>query len=412
MNPLKQILIGLLLSGMLFQSCKDSQTNGQEQEAQPVNHEVQLTDSGIESTDGIPLVTPASFREKDLESLPNLKKIRLPKGFRIELFATGVKQARSLARGSKGTIFVGTRNEGNVYALPDRDGDNQADEVILLAKGMNMPCGVAIKGEDLYVAEVDRIWKYKNIEAALPNIPKKELVSKAFPSDKHHGWKNIAFGPDEKLYIPVGAPCNICNHPEDPRYASIMRMNPDGTELEVYAHGIRNSVGFDWNPKDGSLWLTDNGRDWLGDNSPPDELNRADKKDMHFGYPFCHGGDIPDPEYGDKGCSGYTPPAQRLGPHVAALGMIFIGEKMFPKSWHNDILICEHGSWNRESKIGYRITHIKVEGAESKGYAVFADGWLQGEDAWGRPADIHPLPDGSLLVSDDRANVIYRIRYQ
>jgi glucose/arabinose dehydrogenase len=238
------------------------------------------------------------------------------------------------------------------------------------------------------------------------------VVNESFPRDRHHGWKFIAFGPDGLLYVPVGAPCNICER-EDERYASILRMKPDGTGLEVFARGIRNTVGFDWHPETKELWFTDNGRDMLGDDLPPDELNRAPQKGMHFGYPYCHGGTISDPEFGSKRkCDEFTPPAMNLGPHVAAIGMRFYTGSMFPKEYQNQIFIAEHGSWNRSKPIGYRITLVRLENNRAVKYETFAEGWLQGERAWGRPADVLVMPDGALLVSDDEADVIYRISYK
>jgi glucose/arabinose dehydrogenase len=238
------------------------------------------------------------------------------------------------------------------------------------------------------------------------------VVNDSIPEDEHHGWKYIAFGPDGRLYVPVGAPCNVCER-KDPRYASIMRMSPDGTNLEIFARGIRNTVGFDWHPKKGILWFTNNGRDWMGDDLPPDTLHRVPKEDLHFGFPYCHGGDIPDPEFGNKrACSEFAPPAIKLGPHVAALGMKFYQGGMFPRSYRNQIFIAEHGSWNRSTPIGYRITLVRLEGSRAVSYEVFAKGWLQGARAWGRPVDILVMPDGSLLVSDDRAGAVYRITYR
>jgi glucose/arabinose dehydrogenase len=343
-----------------------------------------------------------------------LDRIQLPSGFEITLFADKVPNARSLALGPEGTVFVGTRTEGNVYAVRDRNGDHRADEVVTVAEGLHMPNGVAIRGRDLYVAEVSRILRFENIEEQLKDDTHRAthvVVNADFPEDEHHGWKYIAFGPDDRLYVPVGAPCNVCRR-QDPRYASIMRMTPDGTELEIFARGIRNTVGFDWNPKTRVLWFTNNGRDWMGDELPPDTLHRAPEKGLHFGFPYCHGGDIPDPQFGEKrSCDEFTPPAIKLGPHVAALGMKFYTGKMFPPAYHGRIFIAEHGSWNRSVPIGYRITQVRVEGNNATKYEVFAQGWLQGATAWGRPVDILVMPDGALLVSDDRAGVIYRISY-
>jgi glucose/arabinose dehydrogenase len=263
----------------------------------------------------------------------------------------------------------------------------------------------------LFVAEVDRILRYDNIETDLKNPPDPIVVNDDYPGDKWHGWKFIRFGPDKKLYVPIGAPCNVCER-SDKRYATITRINRDGTDFEIFASGIRNSVGFDWHPGTDELWFTDNGRDRMGDNLPPDELNHAPSKDLHFGFPYIHGKNIPDPQY-SKNRNGISikPPAMELGPHVAALGMRFYTGNMFPAEYKNQIFIAEHGSWNRSVPIGYRITLVRLRNNKAVSYEVFADGWLQGDEAWGRPVDVLILPDGSLLVSDDRAGVIYRIYY-
>ena len=300
---------------------------------------------------------------------------------------------------------------GKVYAIVDRNRNNRADEVITVARGLRMPNGVAFRGGALYVGEVSRVLRYDNIEARLSNPPTPVVVNDTFPGDRHHGWKFIRFGPDGQLYVPVGAPCNVCER-SDGHYALIMRMNPDGTGLEVFARGVRNTVGFDWHPETKTLWFTDNGRDWLGDDVPPDELNHAARKGLHFGFPYCHGGDISDPEFGGKhACEEFVPPAMKLGPHVAAIGMRFYTGTMFPDRYRNQIFIAEHGSWNRSTPIGYRVTLVRLEENRAVTYEVFAEGWLQGNAAWGRPADVLVMPDGALLVSDDRAGVIYRIVY-
>ncbi|MCP5047119.1 MAG: sorbosone dehydrogenase family protein [bacterium] len=343
-----------------------------------------------------------------------LETIKLPPGFKIEIYASGVNNARSMIRSPKGTLFVSTRRAGNVYAVLDKNNDYKADEVITIASGLNMPNGVAFREGSLYVAEVNRVLRYDGIEKKLRNPPKPVIVNDTFPDKSHHGWKFIRFGPDGLLYVPVGAPCNICKQ-EDPRFASIMRMKPDGTGLEVFAHGVRNTVGFDWHPDTKELWFTDNGRDWLGNDMPPDELNHAPKKGMHFGYPFCHGKNIPDPKFGsERKCSEFTPAAQELGPHVAALGMRFYTGKMFPRKYYKQIFIAEHGSWNRTDPIGYRIMNVFLKGNKPVEYRVFAEGWLRpgGKKRWGRPVDVLVLPDGSMLVSDDYASVIYRITYK
>jgi glucose/arabinose dehydrogenase len=341
-----------------------------------------------------------------------LEHIKLPPGFDIQIYASNVPNARSMILSPKGILFVGTRSAGNVYAVVDRDGDQRADEVITIAEGLNMPNGVAFKDGALYVAEVNRVLRYEALEARLKSPPQPVVISTSFPSDRHHGWKFSRFGPDGWLYVPVGAPCNICErNPE--RYAAIMRLRPDGTGLETFARGVRNTVGFDWHPETAELWFTDNGRDRMGDDLPPDELNHAPRPGLHFGYPYCHGGDQADPEFGAKRpCAEFTPPVQNLGPHVAALGMRFYTGTLFPPAYRHQIFIAEHGSWNRRDPIGYRVTLVRLEGNRAVSYEVFAEGWLQGRRAWGRPVDVLVMPDGALLVSDDHADVIYRISYR
>ncbi|MCH7750297.1 MAG: sorbosone dehydrogenase family protein [Acidobacteria bacterium] len=346
-----------------------------------------------------------------------LDKITVPDGFTIEVYASDVPNARSMALSPTGTLFVSTRRAGIVYAVLDRDQDQTADEVITIATGLNTPNGVAIRDGALFVAELNRILRYDDIEARLGNPPAPVVVYDALPSERMHGWKFIRFGPDGKLYVPVGAPCNICDRTgEDERFATITRMNPDGGEHEVFAHGIRNSVGFDWHPVTGELWFTSNGRDRLGDDVPGDTLNHAPEIGMHFGYPFCHQGDIPDPEFGEqRACDEFTPPAEILGPHVASLGMRFYDGSMFPDRYRNQIFIAEHGSWNRSpaaGHTGYRITVATLDGNRVTDYAVFAEGWLDPDNtSWGRPTDIQVMPDGALLVTDDRVGAIYRISY-
>ncbi len=340
---------------------------------------------------------------------PRLMRIELPEGFYIRIYAEGITGARSMSLSPNGTLFVGTRPSGRVYALRDEDGDHKAERVIILARGLNNPNGVAFKNGDLYVAEINRILRYRNIEAQLDNLPQPEIVNDDFPTDRSHGWKFIRFGPDGLLYVPVGAPCNICNR-GDP-YALIGRLDAN-SNFSIIARGIRNTVGFDWHPETGELWFTDNGRDRMGDDVPPDELNRITTDGQHFGYPYCHGTSIADPVFGDqRACGEFVAPVQELGPHVAALGMRFYTGDMFPEEYHNQIFIAEHGSWNRSSKIGYRVTLVRLNGNEAISYEPFAEGWLQGESNWGRPVDVLVMPDGSLLVSDDQAGLIYRISY-
>ena len=339
-----------------------------------------------------------------------LQNLKLPPGFHVSMYADNVPHARSMVLSPNNTLFVGTR-KGSVYAVLDADRDHHAEKVVTIANGLDMPNGVAFHNGSLYVAEVNRVLRYDSVETRLSNPPKPAVVNDRFPSEHHHGWKFIRIGPDNKLYVPVGAPCNICDR-GDP-YASIMRMNLDGSGLEVYSRGIRNTVGFDWDPQTKELWFTDNGRDMLGDDLPPDELNHATSPGQHFGYPYCHGGTIPDPEFGGThSCSEFVAPAMNLGPHVAALGMRFYSGTMFPAEYRNQIFIAEHGSWNRSAKIGYRISLVRVKNNRAVSYETFAQGWLQDERAWGRPVDLLVMPDGALLVSDDAAGAIYRITYR
>ncbi|HPR00882.1 MAG: sorbosone dehydrogenase family protein [Lewinellaceae bacterium] len=341
-----------------------------------------------------------------------LDKIKLPTGFKIELFAENVTNARSMCLTPSGTLFVGTRDEGSVYALVDQNGDHKADKMYTIAKGLQMPNGVAFKDGSLYVAEVSKIWRFDRIEQNLTNPPKPVLITDKYPDKTHHGWKYIAFGPDGKLYVPVGAPCNVCES-EDPVFNTITRINPDGSNREIVARGVRNSVGFTWHPQTKELWFTDNGRDWMGDDAPSCELNHLTRPGEHFGFPYCHQGDLPDPKFGaGHPCSEFTPPAMKLGPHVAPLGVEFYTGNQFPTNYKNQLFIAEHGSWNRANKIGYRIALVHMQGNQCTSVENFAEGWLQGETSWGRPVDIEWMPDGSMLVSDDQANAIYRISYQ
>lgn len=334
-----------------------------------------------------------------------LARIALPPGFVIEEFAA-VPNARSLALGDRGTVFVATRREKSVYAIVEGD---TGREVIKLADKLATPNGIAFFAGDLYVAEIDRILRYRDAESLLHDLPAPEILPIDLPGEKHHGPRYIAFGPDRKLYVTVGAPCNVC---ERDGFAQILRMNPDGSEREVFASGVRNSVGLTWHPESGELWFTDNGRDMLGDDLPSCELNRAPRPGLNFGFPYCHAGEVIDPEFGaGKNCADYVPPAQKLGPHVAPLGLKFYTGTEFPAQYQGQIFIAEHGSWNRSKKIGYRVSLVRLRDGKAVGYEVFAEGWLQGESVHGRPVDLLVLGDGSLLVSDDHAGRVYRISY-
>jgi glucose/arabinose dehydrogenase len=342
-----------------------------------------------------------------------LGTLELPPGFAIEVYSAEVPGARSLARSPRGVVYVGTRDtNGAVYALVDADGDQRPERVHRVAQGLNMPNGVAWRDGDLYVAEVSRILRFDDIDGRLAEPPRPVVVSDDYPADRHHGWKFIAFGPDGRLYVPVGAPCNVCASQRE-IYASITRLRPDGSDREIFARGVRNTVGFDWHPDTGVLWFTDNGRDRLGDERPPDELNRAPEPGLHFGFPFCHGGDLPDPEHGGSdACAGFVPPVAKFRAHVAALGMRFYTGTMFPAEYRHDVFVAQHGSWNRSTPIGYRVMRVKLDGSRVESVETFVEGWLAGGEAWGRPVDVLVMPDGALLVSDDHAGVVYRVTYR
>ena len=352
---------------------------------------------------------------EETESDLPISNLNLPDGFKIEVYAHGLNGARSMAMGDKGTLFVGTRNDKTVYAVQDLDKDYKADHIKVLDSTLEVPNGIAFRDGSLYVAEVGRLLRYDNIESQLDEPGQPTVVYDDYPTEFHHGWKYIAFGPDDKLYVPVGAPCNICDSTvADQRYATITRMDPDGSNREIYAHGVRNTVGFTWHPETKEMWFTDNGRDLMGDDIPPCELNRITEAGQHFGYPFCHGSDVKDPEFGDqRPCSDFVHPVQEMGAHVAPLGVKFYTGNMFPEKFKNFAFVAEHGSWNRSKKSGYRISLVELENNKSVGYTTFIDGWLNHEtqDQWGRPVDILFLEDGSMLISDDFGDAIYRVSY-
>ena len=344
-----------------------------------------------------------------------LDRLQMPDGFNIEVYGR-VKNARSMVMGDNGTLFIGNRGGGSVFAVKDTDGDFKIDERYELISGLNMPNGVAFKDGSLYVAEVSKLWRFDDIESNLDSPKPPVLIYDDFPKDRHHGWKYIAFGPDGKLYVPVGAPCNICESKNE-YYTSIIQMDPDGSNREIYATGVRNTVGFTWHPETQNLWFTDNGRDMMGDDTPPCELNAVTEAGQHFGYPYCHGGSIQDPEFGDKrDCSEFIAPVQNLGPHVAPLGLKFYTGNMFPETYRNKIIIAEHGSWNRSQEAGHtghKLTIVSEENGSGTSYTDFISGFLRSETntAWGRPVDILVMEDGSILVSDDLSGTIYRITY-
>ena len=334
-----------------------------------------------------------------------INRIQLPPGFQIEVYVDNINGARSMTRGANGTIFVGTRDTGNVYAIVDR-------KVLTIAHGLKSPNGVAFHDGDLYVAEISRILRFPKIEENLNNPPKPTVVTDHYPKSPWHGWKFIAFGPDNKLYVPVGMPCNTCERKES-IFGTITRITPDGSQLEIFAKGIRNTVGFDWHPETKELWFTENGRDELGDDIPPEELNYAPKAGLNFGFPYFYGKSGVDTTYKSKiDLKDTQPPAIEMPAHTAPLGMRFYTGSMFPKDYHNQIFIAQHGSWNRSKPAGYQVSMVKLDGNRAVSYEPFATGWLSDDKYWGRPVDVLVMPDGSLLVSDDFANCIYRISYK
>ena len=337
----------------------------------------------------------------------SLANIQLPDGFSIEVYTDEVPNARSLALGESGTIFVSTRRDGRVFAVVPQEGS--PPQVLTLASGLRTPNGIAVHDGDLYVAETRRLLRFSDIEQNLSSPPEPEVVNSEFPTERHHGWRFIEFGPDGKLYMSVGAPCNVCDREG---FGIIQKMDPDGSNRETVAFGVRNSVGLSFHPVTGELWFTDNGRDMMGDNLPAGELNRLRRPGDHFGFPFCHGGDVPDPEFGERrSCDQFAAPVQKLGPHVAPLGFEIYSGGMFPEEYSGQAFIAEHGSWNRSQKIGYRISLVRLSGPDAPSYEVFADGWLSDDQVSGRPVDVLMLDDGSLLVSDDQAGRLYRISY-
>lgn len=351
------------------------------------------------------------FTGSALAAPPPMEALKLPAGFSISLWSDQVPNAREMALGTKNTVFVGSNDAGKVYAVTYGD-DGKVTKVRSIATGLELPVGVAFRHGDLYVSAVSKIYVLRDIENHLDAPPKPEVITDKLPTETHHGWKFIAFGPDDKLYVPIGAPCNICDRDSE-GFAQITRMNPDGSGSEVVARGVRNTVGFDWRPTDKTLWFTDNGRDMLGDDLPSDELNHVTRPKEHFGYPYCHQGDTLDPDFGKgRSCKDYTPPVLKLGAHVAALGMRFYQGTQFPASYRGAIIVAEHGSWNRTKKSGYRVMTVRLNGNKVASYEPLVEGFLADEKALGRPADVQALPDGSLLVSDDLNGAIYRVTYK
>jgi len=392
------VAVALVLGfGPLVQAQQPAQAPPPWKQGQPSN----MADSTLAPIAQPPAPTPPGEIPVD--------KIKVPAGFKVSLWAHSINNARMMTWGSKGTLFVSSRTAGNVYAVLDR---GNTREVKVIAKGLNLPNGVAFRDGTLYIAEVSRITKMVGIEDKLDNPPAMEVVYDTLPKDLPHGWKYLAFGPDGKLYFNIGAPCNICMPPDT--HANLSRVNPDGTGFEYVAHGVRNSVGFDWHPVTKTLYFATHGRDWLGDDSPSDRFDMVSQKGQHFGFPFCHQGDILDPEFGKgKNCNDYVKPLLKTGPHVAGNGVMFYTGSMFPPEYQNRVFLSQRGSWNRTQKIGFRVMMVTLDakGGVAK-YEPFAEGWLQGDQIWGRPVYTQQMKDGSLLIADDYAGAIYRVAYQ
>ena len=335
-------------------------------------------------------------------------KLKVPSGFKVSLWASGIPNARVMTWGDKGTLFVSSRVAGNVYAVLDKGGSR---EVKTIAKGLNQPNGIAFKNGALYIAEIHRIAKMDGVEDKLDSPPPMTPVYETLPKDAPHGWKYLAFGPDGKLYFNIGAPCNICIPPDT--HANISRVNPDGTGFEYFALGVRNSVGFDWHPVTKELYFATHARDWLGEDVPSDRLDHAPKKGLHFGFPYCHQGDIPDPEFGkERSCAEFAPPLLKTGPHVAGNGVQFYTGSMFPPEYKNRMFLAQRGSWNRTQKSGFKVMMVTLRPGDVPKYETFAEGWLEGEKFWGRPVYTQQMKDGSLLISDDYVGAIFRVTYQ
>ena len=340
-------------------------------------------------------------------ALIEVDKVKLPPGFKISVWADGLHNARSMAWGSRGTLFVGSRVAGTVYAVVDRGATR---EVKVVAKGLSQPSGVAFRDGALYVAEIPRLLKYENIEASLDSPPAPKVLYE-FPKEAHHNWRFLIFGPDGKLYFNMGAPCNICMPPDT--HANVSRINPDGTGFEYWSHGVRNSVGADFHPVTREIYFTSHGRDWMGDDIPSDTLHHAPRQGLNFGWPYCHQGDIVDPDFGKgRSCSEFAPPLLKLGPHVAPIGTRFYTGSQFPPEYRNRLFIALKGSWNRTTKTGYKVMTVDLRPGQPPRYEVFGDWLLPGDKFVGRPTYIEWMADGSMLLSDDLHGAIYRITYQ
>lgn len=399
-----RLVTGIGLSGLLAATAAFELEAQQPPPAWKQGQPASMADSKL-----APHATPMTVTPVDKITI---SKLRVPDGFKVEVWAHGMPGARMMVRGDKGTIFVGTRVIGKVYAVSDKGGTREHK---VIAEGMKQPNGVAFKDGSLYVISIDQVLRFDGIEDKL-DAPQATDLGEAIklPPSTHHNWKFAAVGPDNKLYISIGAPCNVCEI-NTGMHGLIRRQNLDGSNIEIVARGVRNSVGFDWHPQTKELWFTDNGRDWAGEDEPEEELNRvaADAVGAFYGFPYCHAQGIPDPDIKKPDpCVGVTMPAATLGPHAAALGMRFYSGNMFPTDYKNTAFIARRGSWNRTKKFGYDVVHARIDGGKAT-ITPFLTGFLdpQTDAFWGRPVDVLQMPDGALLVSDEQNGAIYRISY-
>jgi glucose/arabinose dehydrogenase len=399
-----RLVTGIGLSGLLAATAAFELEAQQPPPAWKQGQPASMADSKL-----APHATPMTVTPVDKITI---SKLRVPDGFKVEVWAHGMPGARMMVRGDKGTIFVGTRVIGKVYAVSDKGGKREHK---VIAEGMKQPNGVAFKDGSLYVISIDQALRFDGIEDKL-DAPQPTDLGEAIklPPSTHHNWKFAAVGPDNKLYISIGSPCNVCEI-NTGMHGLIRRQNLDGSNIEIVARGVRNSVGFDWHPQTKELWFTDNGRDWAGEDGPEEELNRvaADAVGAFYGFPYCHAQGIPDPDIKKPDpCVGVTMPAATLGPHAAALGMRFYSGNMFPTDYKNTAFIARRGSWNRTKKFGYDVVHARIDGGKAT-ITPFLTGFLdpQTDAFWGRPVDVLQMPDGALLVSDEQNGAIYRISY-
>ena len=373
----------------------------------PLGKSLSLTKLILPHAFGLLFLVPSFARSNDLP----LETLRLPPGFQISVFAE-LTNPRQLAMSESGIVYAGSFKAGNLYGVIDANSDGYADKVIIIDRDLTMPTGIAIRDGDLYVGAVNKLLVYRDIDQTLKSNPEPFTLYDELPKETHHGWKYLGFSPEDNLFFNVGAPCNVCQE-ENPWFATIMSLDLDREPLqpEIFASGVRNTVGFAWHPRTDELWFTDNGRDLLGDDTPSCELNRAPKAGLHFGFPYMHASSTIDLEFGAPAFT-VEPPVTELGPHVAPLGMKFYTGTMFPEQYRGNLFIAEHGSWNRTPEAGHTGYNVTMVNPETGATTILIDGWLIDNVAWGRPTDILEMPDGSLLISDDHADVIYRLTYE